>query len=146
MYRELLWRYIENHNWAKLQEPCGEETIKRAEKYIGHGFPAELKALLRETDGDGWLLLSAEEMLRHVKTNREIFPEAFDSEEEYLEKVDRHIFFATNGCGDYYCYRVKADGSVDESEIFIWEHELFETRPAAKDIADLICKYYTDQV
>ena len=41
---------------------------------------------------------------------------------------------------------LNADGSVDESGIFIWEHELFETRPAAKDIADLICKYYTDQV
>ena len=30
------------------------------------------------------------------------FLDGCDTFEEYLEKVARHIFFAGNGCGDYY--------------------------------------------
>ena len=145
MYRELIGTLIEGHHWAKLQEPCSENDIKRAENYVGFAFPKELKALLRETDGDQWLLLSAEQIIDHVKTNREIFPEYLESD-EFEEKVNRFVPFATNGCGDYYGYRVLENGDTDASSICIWEHELFEIREAAKDIADLITKYYSNEV
>ena len=108
-------------------------------------FPEELKALLRETNGDHWFLLSGEELSSHVKGNREIFPEYLDPD-EFEEKVNRFIFFATNGCGDYYCYRVLENGETDTSAIYIWEHELFEVREVAKDITDLIIKYYNGEV
>ena len=75
MYRELIGNLIKDHNWAKLQEPCPECDIENAEKYVGFTFPEALKALLRETNGDHWFLLSAQEMIAHVKTNREIYPE-----------------------------------------------------------------------
>ena len=145
MYRELIGKLIKDHAWAKLQEPCPEKEIAEAEAYVGFAFPEELKALLRETNGDRWLLLSAEEIINHVKINREIFPE-YLAPDEFEEKVNRHIFFATNGCGDYYCYRVFPNGDTDASAIYIWEHELFEIREAAKNIADLITGYYNDEV
>ncbi|MBR3966071.1 MAG: SMI1/KNR4 family protein [Clostridia bacterium] len=63
MYRELIEKLIVGHNWAKLQEPCSEREIKEAEDYIGFEFPEELKDLLRETNGDHWFLLSAEEIV-----------------------------------------------------------------------------------
>ena len=31
MYRELIGKLIEGHNWAKLQDPCTEKEIKEAE-------------------------------------------------------------------------------------------------------------------
>lgn len=145
MYRELIGNLIKGHNWAKLQEPCPEKKITEAEQYVGFPFPEELKALLRETNGDHWLLLSAEEIIDHVKTNREIFPEYLEPD-EFQEKINRYVFFAANGCGDYYCYRVLPNGETDASAIYIWEHELFEIREAAKDMADLITKYYHDEV
>ncbi len=145
MYRELIEKLTDGHSWAKLQEPCSEDDILKAEKYVGFSFPEELKALLRETDGDRWLLLSAEEIINNVKTNREIFPEYLEPQ-EYEEKINRYIFFATNGCGDYYCYRVLENGETDTSAIYIWEHELFEIREVAKDISDLITKYYNSEV
>ncbi len=145
MYRELIGNLIKGHSWAKLQEPCSENEISMSEKYVGFDFPDELKALLRETNGDRWFLLSAEEIVDNVKTNREIFPEYFEPD-EFEAKVNRYIFFATNGCGDYYCYRVLANGKTDTSAIYIWEHELFEIREVAKNIADLITKYYNDEV
>ena len=145
MYRELIGKLIDGHNWAKLQEPCSEEQIKKAEKYVGFTFPEELKALLRETNGDHWFLLSAEEIVAQVKRNREILAEYLESD-EFEEKVNRFIYFASNGCGDYYCYRVLPNDQADTSAIYIWEHELFETREVAKDICDLIIKYYNNEV
>ena len=146
MYRELLTEWIKNHAWARLQDPCSEKELEAAERYVGCPFPGELKALLRETNGDRWLLLSAKEIIENAERNRQFFPECFDTIEEFRERIDRHIFFATNGCGDYYCYRISPDGTADTSEIFLWEHESFSCRPAAKDIAELIRKYYNDEI
>ncbi len=145
MYRELLESCIKDHKWAKLQRPCPEEEISETEKYVGFAFPSDLKNLLRETDSDHWLLLSAKEIRENVKHNREIFSEYFESE-EFEEKVNRFIFFGTNGCGDYYCYKVLPDGRTDESAVYIWEHELFEAEKAAADIKELIIKYYNDEI
>ncbi len=145
MYRELLTKYIKDHNRAKLQPPCLEAEINAAEKYVGFAFPEELKSLLRETNGDRWFLLSANEIAEHIKTNREIYPAYLDAD-EFEEKVNRFIFFATNGCGDYYCYLVTSDGDVDTEAIYIWEHELFEIHKVASDIAELITRYYNDEI
>ena len=89
-------------------------------------------------------LLSTEEIINNVKSNREIYPEYLDAN-EFEEKINCYIFFATNGCGDYYCYRILSDGKTDTSAIYIWEHELFETRKVADNIADLITKYYNNK-
>lgn len=145
MYRELIENFTKSHNWAKVQQGCDEQQISAAEEYVGYNFPDELKNLLRETDGDHWFLLSAEEIINKVKSNREIYPEYLVAE-EFEEKINRYIFFATNGCGDYYCYRILPDGKTDSSAIYIWEHELFETRKIADNIADLITKYYNDEI
>ena len=145
MYQELIEKLTAGNRWASVQASCSEEDIRKAEEYVGFSFPAELKALLRETDGDGWFLLSAERIIEHAKTNREIYPEYLDPD-EFEEKVNRFIYFATNGCGDYYCYRILENGETDGSAIYIWEHELFEAHEVAKDIFDLITKYYSDQV
>ena len=118
--------------------------MAQAEAAVGYPFPEELKALLRETDGDHWLLWSAREIMENAKLLPG-FLDGCDTFEEYLEKVARHIFFAGNGCGDYYCYRVLPDGQVDSSQIYIWEHEIFEHHVVARDIPDLIRKYYRDQ-
>ena len=145
MYKELLEKLTAGNRWANVQPPCPEEDIQKAEKYVGFPFPEELKALLRETNGDGWFLLSAERIQEHVKTNREIYPEYLEPD-EFEEKVNRFVYFATNGCGDYYGYRVLENGMTDDSAIYVWEHELFETREVAKDITDLITRYYTDLI
>ena len=145
MYKELLEKLTAGNRWAKVQPPCPEEDIQKVEKYVGFPFPEELKALLRETNGDGWFLLSAERIQEHVKTNQEIYPEYLEPD-EFEEKVNRFVYFATNGCGDYYGYRVLENGMTDDSAIYVWEHELFETREVAKDITDLITRYYTDLI
>lgn len=145
MYRELIANLIKGHNWAKLREPCSEKEIKSVEKFIGFPFPEDLKKLLKETNGDHWFLLSASEIAEQAKRNREFLSEYLEPE-EFEEKVNRFIGFATNGCGDYYGYRVLPNGKTDDSAIYIWEHEVFDFRVVAKDIKDLITKYYNDEI
>ena len=121
MFTELLSQCIQEAGveYAHLEPPCPEEEIALAEAAVGYPFPQELKALLRETNGDHWLLWSAREIMENAKLLPG-FLDGCDTFEEYLEKVARHIFFAGNGCGDYYCYRVLPDGQVDGSQIYIW--------------------------
>ena len=145
MFRELIEKLTKGIQWANVQEPCPEEEIQRAEEYVGFKFPEELKALLRETNGDHWFLLSAERIISHARENKEIFSE-YLGPDEFEEKVNRFVYFATNGCGDYYCYHVLENGETDTSAIYIWEHECLEIREVAKDITALIIKYYNDEV
>lgn len=57
MYKELVLKLSEGIEWVKVQPPCSDKEISKAEKYVGYAFPEELKSLLREMNGDKWLLL-----------------------------------------------------------------------------------------
>lgn len=152
MYRELITELTKDNEFVKLQPPCPDGVIAEAEKAVGYPFPKELRALLHEINGDKWCLLSAEAMIENVQTNREIWLPLFEedySKEEYIDKVDRFIFFATNGCGDYYCYRVEADGVPDEDSIYIWEHEYLGEKcwkRVAGSMSEFITRYYNDEI
>lgn len=150
MYRELISEL--GNEWSKLQPPCPESEIERAEKVVGYAFPSQLRELLRETNGDKWCLMSVKSIIETVELNREIWLPMFEedfSREEYVDKVDRFIFFATNGCGDYYCYRVDEDGIADESAIYIWEHEYLGEKcwkKVAGSMSEFIRRYYNDEI
>lgn len=153
MYKELIQKLSQGHEWAGIQPPCPDSEIEDAERAVGHPFPKELKELLRETNGDGWCLLSAREIIENAERNRTFYLPLFEedySTEEYDERVGRFIFFATNGCGDYYCYRVRPDETVDETTIYIWEHEQLGEkccwRPVASGLAEFITRYYKSEI
>lgn len=69
-------------------------------------------------------MLSAGEIISNAKKNREIMAEYFESD-EFEEKVNRFVYFASNGCGDYYCYRVLPNGETDTSAIYIFGNTNF---------------------
>ena len=138
MYRELIAELSKENQYVKIQPPCSEIEIKNAEKAVGYTFPNELKNLLRELNGDRWLLLSAKEIAENAKLIRQMKEE----NEEFAKDLDKLIFFATNGCGDYYCYNTETDDNV----IYIWEHEEFRLKPVAKSITELITRYYHDEI
>ena len=146
MYKELLLRCAKDIPYVKPQAPCSEQEIRDAEKAVGVSFPSELSALLSEMNGDGWLVLSAKEIGERAVLNRQGFFDCFDSEEEYEEKVGRFLFFATNGYGDDYGYRITKDKKADTSAIVLWEHEEFTHRVVAKDISDLIERYFRNEI
>lgn len=153
MYRELVSNFTKEIQWVKIGEPATETQIKEAEKEIGFPFPEELKDLLREMNGDGWALMSTDEMIRRVRINREVFLPLFEADfslEEYENRVNRFVFFGTNGCGDDYGYRVTPEGKVESTDIYIWEHEeIGESccwKKVANDLKHFITRYYHDEI
>lgn len=139
MYKELISELSKNNQWVKIQFPATEEHILNAESVVGYAFPKELKQLFYELNGDSYLILSTDEIIKNCMLNREYLKECY-------EDIDLHIFFASNGCGDYYCYNVSQNGEADTSAIYIWEHETNETFYVAKDIKELIVKYYNSEI
>lgn len=144
MYRELIANAAKNIKYSVLQPPCPESEIAKAEAYIGYRFPHELRALLKETNGDRFLLLSVDEIVEQVKLNRKNYAEHLD--EDLYAETENSVFFATNGIGDYYCYKAFKNGDIDENTIYIREHETFEYHKVATDLAELIIKYYNDEI
>lgn len=153
MYREMILKLSQGNKWVQIQPPCPEEEIEAAENVVGHPFSRELKGLLREFNGDSWCLLSAKQIIENVERNRAILLPLFRknfSKEEYLDRIDRFLFFATNGCGDYYGYRAGQDGLVHTSVIYLWEHEnigeLCCWRPVASGLTNFITRYYNGEI
>lgn len=153
MYKELIESFAQNNEWVKVQPPQTEENIRATEAVVGYLFPKELRDLYLEMDGDSFLFLSLQKIAETVQINRETWLPFFEedySKEEYMDRVDRFIFFAGNGCGDYYCYRVSPDGIADESVIYIWEHEYIGEpccwKPVTSNLKELIMRYYNDEI
>lgn len=144
MYKELISELTQGNEWVSIQPPCSENDINTAEKEVGYHFPKELRKLLMEMDGDKYLLLSVKEIVEQAKLNREIQEEYND--EEFAKELDKFLFFAGNGCGDYYCYHADADGVIDEDAIYIWEHEEYCWKKVASGMAELLTRYYRDEI
>ena len=68
------------------------------------------------------------------------------NDEEFAKELDKFLFFAGNGCGDYYCYHANADGVIDEASIYIWEHEEYCWKQVASNMAELLTRYYHDEI
>lgn len=153
MYKELIQEQSKETEWVSIQPPCSEDEISEAEKVVGYSFPEDLKKLLRELNGDNWLLLSAKQIIENVERNRKFFYPLFQDDfgiEAYKDRIDRFIFFATNGCGDYYCYRILEDGTPEENAIYLWDHECIGDeccwRKVADNLEECIVRYYNSEI
>lgn len=142
MYIELLKHYAANIDSLKIQPAAAKNAIHKAEVKLNILFPNELKELLSETNGDNFLLLPLESIIKdnldfHSMNTEIIGPELFD--------FSKFLFFATNGCGDYYGYKID-NSKIESTSIFVFEHEEYIARVVAADIAELIKLYYQDQI
>lgn len=138
-YREQIARYQAKIKWIKPNAPAEEAEIVFAEQQLQVSFPPELRAFLQEMNGDHYLMFSVDEMLDTIRTVREGLSECYDGLEQYL-------FFAGNGCGDYYCYRIAPQGNVQPTPLYRWEHETNEAVQVADHLHMLIDRYYNDEI
>ncbi len=139
MFKELIAECAKDIRYVRIQEPASIEEIRAAERSIGCNFPQELVNLLLECNGDRWLLFSVDEITGTVTSLREAMAE------DYAD-MDKHLFFGGNGCGDYYCYAILPDGTADGTSIYLWEHETNESHKVASDMAELIRRYYNNEI
>ena len=142
MYIELLKQYAVNIKGSKLQPAAKENEVRNAEEMLNILFPNELKELLFETNGDNFLFLSLNQIVKDNLDLRSINPEIIEPE---IFNFSEFLFFATNGCGDYYGYKID-NNTIQSTSIYIFEHEEYTAKIVARDIAELIELYYQDQI
>ena len=138
MYRELIEKQAETNKYIKPGTGATEKDISNAEKEMKVKFPSELRTLLSEMNGDGYLFFSADKIVEYNKMTRDILGEDY-------EGLENLLFFGGNGCGDYYSYEIK-DKTAIEGNIVRWEHETNETVPVANNIFELIKRYFNDEI
>ena len=136
MWKEFYKPIIENHPYTKIKEPAGKEDIASLEKTLGVSIPDELTSFLLEMNGDGDCLMGVREIME-VNTDLR----ALDC---YMS-FECLLFFARNGCGDYYGYAITKDGYQNDN-IFIWNHEDDSRMWCAKGLKDMIVKVYSDEI
>lgn len=99
-----------------------EEALLHAEESMGERLPEDLRALYLESDGVAWkaehldLIWPLQEL---VKQNCE-----FRSNEDFRElymSFAQLLFFADDGCGDQFGYRMLPEPS--SGQVYRWDHE-----------------------
>lgn len=133
IYREL----TSKRGYIKINPPATQKQISKVEETLGNKLPADIKELLLEMNGDGWLIFSTEQMLETNRSVREL---------DCYMPLDCLLFFGGNGCGDYYGYPITRQDGVRDDNVFMWEHESDNRVWKASNLEDTIKKYYNDEI
>lgn len=107
---------------VRLSAPASEGRVEALAGALGVSVPAELRALLLETDGvadrtGARVVWPADEIARQ---NREFRTKA-EFRQLYMP-FDSLLFFGEAGNGDQFFFRV-LDGLVRDADVYVWEHE-----------------------
>lgn len=136
MWKEFLTELAASSNNVRMNPPAARNDVLEVENKLDLIFPQRLKNLLSEFNGDNYFILSTKEIIE-VNTN--------------LRKLTCYmplnclLFIAGNGCGDYFGYAITGEG-INDSQIYMWDHESDNRVYIADGLKDLIEKYYTDQI
>lgn len=122
---------------AELAAPASGALLDEAARRLG--LPADLRALLNETDGvlGEWSVDVVWSAGRILADN-----EAFRTDEDFAElyaPFDGLLFFGDNGGGDQFAVVPGAPGEG----VLVWEHETDTRRKVADDLADHLRRVLT---
>ena len=133
MWRELFESIAKDTRDVYIQAPASRADIDLVETSLGCLLPDELVSLLLELNGDHDCLMSTNDI---IETNLMLREEL-----TACMPLDCLLFFAQNGCGDYYGYGIRKNGDLDSS-IFFWDHELDSREWYAVCLKDAILRMY----
>lgn len=113
MWKEKILELNKDNTFANLNPPATDIQILHLNSTLKLTIPVELESLLKEANGDGCTFLS---------TNQIIKDNLFLRKLDWCMPLDAFLFFAENGCGDYFGFSIKRNGEIDNN-IFMWDHE-----------------------
>ena len=124
----------------RFRPPATEEAIAACEAEMGLPMPAELKELLRETDGVTdeydtqwfWPTRRIVELNRGVRENLAGIYEPFDG----------YFFFADAGNGDFFGCRPHEH----PTDVWVWNHENDDRIRIASGLADFLDGIFTSRI
>jgi hypothetical protein len=118
---------------ARLAKAATVRSIRSVERALAVSLPADLQALLRETNGvvtaSGLeIVWGAGEIIDRNRGMREL-----QTEDGLYRPFDSLLFFGEAGNGDLFGYRLD-DGAEEGQPILGWDHETDERLPLAADL------------
>lgn len=128
MWRAKILELNKDNPFASLNPPATENQLFNINSTLKLTIPDELEALLKEVNGDGTTFLSTEQIVRDNLSLREL---------DSFMPLDVFLFFAENGCGDYFGYSIRKNGEIDNN-IFMWDHESDSRKWVAKGLEQFI--------
>lgn len=140
MYLELVNEFRTTRKYGdeiSPRSPASAEEISHAEQQVGIRFPAELRDLLLEMDGDCNLFLSIDDIVKY---------NAYPYSENY--PLGSLLFFGADGAGNLFAYKVEQK-EVKSGKVYLWDHEIAvwgpkkeELQCKAKSLVDLTQDFY----
>jgi hypothetical protein len=119
MWRELIQRLTGECRFAS---PASASQLAATEGALGVALPAELRALLSESNGvNGQYGLGLVWPVERIAVDNVAFRSNADLRELYMP-FDPLLFFADAGNGDQFAFRVLI-GAVRHPDVFVWNHE-----------------------
>jgi hypothetical protein len=135
MWSEKMQELAISNRHIKIGPPAQDADIQRLRDVLGE-IPEELVSLLKEINGDSYFFLSVEQI---IETNMAL--RAMD----VFMPLDCLLFFAGNGCGDYYGYQIRKDG-ISPDNIFFWDHE-YDNRIWVANSPEQLCdRYFNSEI
>ena len=128
---------INGHNYIKPNPPAASADIARVQASLCVELPSDITELLLEMNGDNWFVFSAEQIVEINLSVRAL---------GCYMPLDCFLFFAGNGCGDYFGYPVTKEDGVRQDNVFMWDHEYDNRVWKASSLEDVIKKYYAGEI
>ena len=136
-WNELYSDLCAKHDNIKINPPANHEQISSVENILRNRLPTVLKEFLLEMNGDGWLIFSTEQIIKINMTVRGL---------DCFMPLNCLLFFAGNGCGDYYGFPITLADGVRDDNVFMWEHEYDNRVWKASNLEDTIRRYYNNEI
>ena len=106
-----------------FQPPASAASLDEAEASLHTTLPAELRALLTESDGvKGVYGIDLLWPVRRLVANNILFRSDDPFRSLYMP-FDHMLFFGDPGNGDQFAFAIDGDGTIRRSDIFVWDHE-----------------------
>ncbi|MEU3687954.1 SMI1/KNR4 family protein [Streptomyces narbonensis] len=119
---------------VEFRAPVDAAALAEAERRLGRGLPAQLTALLMETDGivGGYRKDVVWSLDRIVEQNLLFWsPDTFPG---LYMPFDPLLFFGDNGGGDQFAFVL----TPERPDIFVWDHEDDSRLWAANELEDYL--------
>jgi hypothetical protein len=134
---ELYTDLSNKHEYIRINPPATQQQIENVEEAFGNKLPSDIRDLLLEMNGDGWLIFSTEQIIEINLECRRL---------DFYMPLDCLLFFGGNGCGDYYGFPITLSGCVRDDNVYMWEHESDNRIWTANNLEDTIQKYFNNEI
>ena len=129
-----------------FKEPATKLELAQIQKELHVELPEELTHLFNETNGvfDKWDCHLVWPVSRIIEEN--LFYRTFEDYSDIFMPFDHLLFFSDAGNGDVFCYAIVKDGTIEKTDIYVWNHENDSRTWVAASLKDFIKGWATGEI